>query len=259
VEHVFTTEPGFKMRLLKRIGSDDFVLTNEYVNNDDIPPYAILSHTWGKDDEEVTFEDLQTGDGKNKTGYKKIQFCGEKAAKDNLQYFWIDTCCIKKSSDAELSEAINCMFRWYGNAAKCYVYLYDVETDDHDRTNISTWESAFRKSRWFTRGWTLQELIAPESVEFFTHQGILLGDKRSLEQQIQEITQVPKEAFQGSPLSEFSIEQRMLWAKNRKTKREEDKAYSLLGIFNVFMPLIYGEGEENAFRRLRKEISVLEG
>jgi hypothetical protein len=247
------------MRLIRSIGDGKFSLTDEYIGNATIPPYAILSHTWGEDKDEVTFKDLQTGDGKNKTGYKKIQFCRIQAAKDGLQCFWIDTCCIDRSNHTELQEAINSMFRWYSNAAKCYVYLDDVETNDNDRTDISTWEPVYRESRWFTRGWTLQELIAPKSVEFFTHQGIRLGDKETLERQIQEITQVPKKAFQGSPLSEFSVDQRMLWAKDRKTKREEDKAYSLLGIFNVYVPLIYGEGIENAFRRLRKEISTLEG
>ena len=121
--------------------------------------------------------------GKDKAGYKKIEFCKNQAARDGLQLCWVDTCCIDKSSSAELSEAINSMFRWYKNADKCYVYLSDVSTSEH-ATNVSssptTWEASFQKSRWFSRGWTLQELIAPASVEFFSLEGDRLGSKRSL-------------------------------------------------------------------------------
>src|SRR6266568_2116349 len=108
------------MRLLRK-ENDEIVIT-EFVGND-VPPYAILSHTWGADDQEVTFKDLTEGTGKNKAGYGKIEFCGKQAASDGLQYFWVDTCCIDKSSSTELTEAINSMFRWYRVAAKCYVYL----------------------------------------------------------------------------------------------------------------------------------------
>src|SRR5947207_2310346 len=117
-----------------------------------------------------------------------------------------------------------------------------------------TWESAFRGSRWFTRGWTLQELLAPVSVEFFSREATRLGDKQSLEQQIHEITGIPVSALQGRPLSDFTVDERMFWAAKRETKREEDKAYALLGIFDVHMPLIYGEGMKNARRRLLNEI-----
>ena len=148
------------------------------------------------------------------------------------------------------------MFRQYRNAAKCYVYLLDVSTNEHSQNNLSSqsWDAAFRKSRWFTRGWTLQELIAPLSVEFFSLEGKRLGDKKSLEQQVHEVTGLALRALQGSALFEFSIVERMSWVEKRETKREEDKAYSLLGIFDIHMPLIYGEGMENAFRRLREEI-----
>jgi Heterokaryon incompatibility protein (HET) len=243
------------MRLLERKNNDEFSLAN--FGSDNIPQYAILSHTWQLDGEEVTFQDLSDGTDRNKAGYAKIQFCGGKAADDGLQYFWVDTCCIDKSSSAELQEAINSMFRWYHEAAKCYVYLSDVSThdfDEKDRLSQFTWESAFRKSKWFTRGWTLQELIAPASVEFFSLQGKRLGDKRSLEQQVHEITGIAVQALRGNPLSHFSIAERMSWAKIRETKRKEDLAYSLLGIFDVHMPLIYGEGLENAFIRLEREI-----
>ncbi|OCK77386.1 hypothetical protein K432DRAFT_304350 [Lepidopterella palustris CBS 459.81] len=232
------------MRLLKLKDDGEFCLV-EFVG-DKIPQYAILSHTWGPDYEEVTFKDLVEGTGKRKAGYQKIRFCGKQAADDDLQYFWVDTCCIDKSSSAELSEAINSMFCWYQNAAKCYVYLSDVAQP--------RWKPAFRKSRWFTRGWTLQELIAPLSVSFFSVEGERLGDKESLEQTIHEITGIAVQALQGCSLSNFSVDERMLWAAERKTKRGEDAAYSLLGIFDIHMPLIYGEGREAAFNRLRRKI-----
>jgi hypothetical protein len=242
------------MRLLELRDDGAFDLTKDLV--DEIPPYAILSHTWGGDDEEVTFKDFTEGSQKAKFGYRKIQFCAKQASCDGLHYIWIDTCCIDKSNNTELSEAINSMFLWYRNATKCYVYLSDVSIDDSSRfdSSFQSWKSTFRKSRWFTRGWTLQELIAPSSVEFFCSNAKRLGDKQSLEQELHEITGIAVTALQGTILSTFSVEERMSWAKNRATKREEDKAYSLLGIFNVYLPLIYGEGSKNAIRRLYQEL-----
>ena len=246
------------MRLLKRNHTDEFSLTKDLVGGGDmIPRYAILSHTWGVDTEEVSFKDMIDGTCISKPGYDKIRFCGEQAGRDDLQYFWIDTCCIDKSNSTELQEAINSMFRWYRNAVKCYVYLADVSRSAlgaDGKPNQLPWESSFRKSRWFTRGWTLQELVAPASVEFFSKEGERLGNKKSLERHIHEVTGIPVKALQGSCLSDFSIPERMLWAETRDTTRKEDKAYSLLGIFNVHMPLIYGEGRENAFKRLQEEI-----
>ena len=244
------------MRLIQDDGHGDLSPV-EHID-DHIPRYAILSHTWGADSEEVTFKDLMHGTGKNKVGYKKIEFCGKQAASDGLQHFWVDTCCIDKSSSAELTEAINSMFRWYRHAAKCYVYLSDVSKNDHDQDSLSfqLWEAAFRNSRWFTRGWTLQELIAPPLVEFFSLEGSRLGDKKSLERQVHEVTGVAIRALEGDTLLEFSVAERMSWAEKRETRREEDKAYSLLGIFNVHIPLIYGEGKENALRGLQEEIEL---
>ena len=241
------------MRLLELNKDGQFSLTKDIVNNE--LPYAILSHTWGIDDDEVSFKDLTEGSENTKAGYRKLRFCGEQAARDGLQYFWVDTCCIDKSNNTELSEAINSMFRWYRDADKCYVYLSDVSTNGQDES-LQSWQSTFRESRWFTRGWTLQELIAPRSVEFFCSNGKRLGDKKSLEQQIHEITGIEILALQGTPLSMFSVKERMSWAENRETKREEDKAYSLLGIFDIHMSLIYGEGKNNALRRLEEEIFV---
>lgn len=244
------------MRLLHRNlnRGDGFSLTKD-LNGNDIPRYAILSHTWGVDTEEVTFKNMIDGTGKDKPGYKKIRFCAKQAARHGLHYFWVDSCCIDKSSSAELQEAINSMFRWYQNAAKCYVYLTDVSKYDQNGNTGSarSLNKPFRESKWFTRGWTLQELIAPQSVEFFSSNGTRLGDKKSLEGQIHEVTGIPVSALQGVPLSEFSVKERFLWAENRNTTRDEDKAYSLFGIFNIFLPIIYGEGQEHAFRRLEEE------
>ncbi|EXL54233.1 hypothetical protein FOCG_07312 [Fusarium oxysporum f. sp. radicis-lycopersici 26381] len=242
------------MRLLRQNDNGDIHLTRDYLG-DDIPTYAILSHTWG--DDEVTFKDITDGTGRHKRGYEKIRFCARQASQDGLQYFWVDTCCIDKSNSTELQEAINCMFRWYKNSVKCYVYLADVSLlEAHAKVGFSEaqWMPAFRNSRWFTRGWTLQELIAPASVEFFSSQGTKLGNKRSLENLIREATGLPSAALRGRPLSNFSVAQRLSWSSERNTTRPEDKAYSLLGIFDVHMPMIYGESIENALRRLHEEI-----
>ncbi|KAM7194192.1 Heterokaryon incompatibility protein (HET) domain containing protein [Rhypophila sp. PSN 637] len=273
------------MRLLERDHTGEFRLTKRLPNDKipEIPPYAILSHTWGE--EEVLFGDLADGTAKNKSGYAKIQFCGAQAERDGLRFFWVDTCCIDKSDKAdkaELQHALNSMFDWYRRAAKCYVYLADVSTyqeitDNPDcklvvrrsgcvtrrwalqELNIPAianlfskgWKQAFRQSRWFTRGWTLQELIAPTIIEFFSKEGFRLGDKKSLEQEIHNITRIPLRALQSYPLSDFSFDERKAWAEKRNTTRDEDKAYSLFGIFDVHIPVLYGEGKEKAFKRLQ--------
>jgi hypothetical protein len=244
------------MRLLK-CNRNGFVLTKDLTTN--IPPYAILSHTWGPDADEVTYKDLLDGVGKDKVGYKKLKFCAEQARHHGLSHFWVDTCCIDKSNPIEVQRSINSMFRWYRDATRCYVYLSDVSLARKRKRKSEQpeglWKSAFRESKWFTRGWTLQELLAPASVEFFAEDGQRLGDKQSLEQEIHEITGIAVEALRDNKLSRFDIEERFKWAENRKTTYEEDWAYCLLGIFEVFMPLIYGEGKAHAVRRLRKEIN----
>jgi hypothetical protein len=247
-------EPPPKTMRLLEFNDSNVKLTKDLVR--DIPKYAILSHTWGPDAEEVTFRDLVDGTGEHKIGYKKIRFCAEQARRDGLQYFWVDTCCIDKSNNNELSMAINSMFRWYQNAARCYVYLSDIEVAGYENRQPSklAWELDFRAHRWFTRGWTLQELLAPKLVEFFSQDGRRLGDKKSLEQQIHEITGIAVPALQGQDLSQFGVDERFRWAARRQTTHEEDWAYCLLGIFGIFIPLIYGEGKENAVRRLKKEI-----
>ncbi|KAH7089729.1 vegetative incompatibility protein HET-E-1 [Paraphoma chrysanthemicola] len=195
---------------------------------------------------------------RQKKGYSKLSFCGKQAAADGIEHFWVDTCSIDKSSSAELSEAINSMFKWYRNSERCYVYLTDVATDAaREAQSGSQWEHDFRKSRWFTRGWTLQELLAPKVVQFFSRDGHALGDKASLTHILHDITGIRVDALQGGSLYTFSIDERLSWSDNRITKREEDAAYCLLGLFDVYMPPIYGEGREKAFARLKREFPVI--
>ncbi|PHH93097.1 hypothetical protein CDD83_949 [Cordyceps sp. RAO-2017] len=219
--------------------------------NDELPPYAILSHTWGEDEEEVTLRDIQNGAfNKLGNGYIKLQGCCEQAKKNGLRYAWIDTCCINKESSSEIEEAINSMFQWYSKASVCYAFLSDVFPGDTPGSEASK----FSSSRWFGRGWTLQELLAPTKLCFYDQNWTLLGTKTSLSAVVEDITGIPRPFLLGSvPLSEASVAQRMSWAAKRRTKRREDIAYCLLGIFRVNMPMIYGEGDD-AFRRLQEAI-----
>lgn len=234
------------MRLLQCDENGNYSLVDT-ASSADVPLYAILSHTWGSD--EVVFSDLAKipSEWQQKTGFQKIDLCAKQTRRDGLHYFWVDTCCIDRSSSQELQTAINSMFRWYRNADRCYVYLPDVSgSAPHD--------NALRQSRWFTRGWTLQELIAPKVVEFYSKEGALIGSKQSLESIICDITGIPSAALRGAPLSDFSVLERKAWIHGRQTKYEEDMAYSLFGIFDVHMPLIYGEGREKAQKRLQEEV-----
>ncbi|KAM0419079.1 hypothetical protein ACHAPT_012018 [Fusarium lateritium] len=212
--------------------------------SDDIPPYAILSHTWGK--QEITLADWETMEEakvRKMRGYAKIQYCRDQAKKDGLKWVWVDTCCIDKTSSAELSEAINSMFRWYKNAAVCYAYLSDVD----DLTQ------SMPKSRWFTRGWTLQELLAPDLLVFYSAEWQHLGTKSQLSRLLVSITLIEEEYLLGKDPQLASVAKRMSWASRRNTLRVEDMAYCLLGIFDINVPLIYGEGKK-AFQRLQGEI-----
>lgn len=243
------------MRLLKSNNDGELTLTPDLTR--DIPAYAILSHTWGADGQEVTFQDVTQKIGQSKAGYEKILFCGRQAKRDGLEYFWVDTCCIDKTSSSELTEAINSMFRWYRNAARCYVYLTDVSTRSTEPP--SSWQHQFEQSRWYTRGWTLQELLAPVSVRFFSVEGDYLGDRESLQSTIHRITKIPVAALRGAGLSQFPSHERLAWAMSRQTTREEDAAYCLLGIFDIFLPLIYGEGRTHAIARLLERINQQTG
>ncbi|KAL6358932.1 hypothetical protein LRP88_09127 [Fusarium phalaenopsidis] len=221
-----------------------------------IPEYAILSHTWG--DGEVSLQDW--ADRKNrrfKPGFQKIMWACTQAAKDQLDYVWVDTNCIDKSSSAELSEAINSMFKWYRRSTICYVYLEDVPAMTLDQCIEQ--DSVFRSARWFTRGWTLQELIASPNINFFSNDWTPIATKPELALCISEITGIAWACLlkgrlsKPNPLRRYSVAQRLAWASRRSTTRIEDQAYSLLGLFDITMPLVYGEGHE-AFTRLLGEI-----
>ncbi|KAK0670328.1 heterokaryon incompatibility protein-domain-containing protein [Cercophora samala] len=221
----------------------------------DIPEYAILSHTW--DATEATFQQWTKRMARLRKfkvpGYAKVYGACKLARQDGLRYLWIDTVCIDKSSSAELSEAINSMFAWYENAKVCYVYLSDVRIPSND-SNVDVL-SLFRRSRWWSRGWTLQELLAPTNIIFYTREWVQMGTKYALAILIQEITGIDEGYLRGTRrISICSIAQRMSWASKRVTTREEDLAYSLLGLFGINMPLLYGEGGQNSFRRLQEEI-----
>lgn len=210
----------------------------------DTPPYAILSHRWGE--QEILYQDMIPSAAQsvteNKFGYSKLQGSCRLAQKQGYRWIWIDTCCIDKSSSAELTEAINSMYQWYGAAQVCYVYLNDVKSQEN-----------LTGSKWFTRGWTLQELIAPDQVEFYARTWAFLGTKRSLVRSIAAKSGVDVQVLMGGDPLDMSVARRMYWASNRVTTRIEDEAYCLLGLFGVNMPLIYGEGRK-AFRRLQEEI-----
>jgi hypothetical protein len=230
------------IRLLEYVNGE--VRPHEFKDRPNPPRFAILSHRWGA--EEVTYEELLQVSSRNKKGYQKIKWCGEQAKADGYDYFWVDTCCIDKRNNTEYAEAINSMFRWYKAAQVCYAYLADVN-GPHG--------VAFEKSVWFTRGWTLQELVASRIVQFYDGQLQYLGDKESLEHRLVDITKIHQDVLRDSTnLSNYSIAERMSWAANRTTERVEDRAYSMLVIFGIEdMPILYGQGE-TAFQRLQERI-----
>jgi hypothetical protein len=220
-----------------------------------IPPYAILSHTWRND--ELTFSIWADRERRleyvGTQGYIKIQeACKVAANQPNwpLSYIWIDTVCINKESSAELSEAINSMFAWYQKAHTCYAWLDDITHDPATHPD----PEALGRARWFSRGWTLQELLAPESVVFFDSKWTLIGPKKLLAPKLSAVTGINVDYLTDPDLIFTApVARRMSWAANRTTSREEDMAYCLLGIFQINMPLIYGEGKR-AFVRLQEEI-----
>ncbi|KAK0647076.1 heterokaryon incompatibility protein-domain-containing protein [Cercophora newfieldiana] len=230
----------------------------------DVPPYAILSHRWREN--EVTFQDLQAGDASQLEAYDKIARTCSIAAAAGLQYTWIDTCCINKTDSVELSEAINSMYRWYEESTVCYAYLGDITWDDSFSVarDIDTSDNlkfgyhlnlavSFCGAEWFTRGWTLQELIAPSVVIFLDQGWIEIGTKLSMCDMVSSITGIPKAILSGADVDSASIAQRMSWVSRWRTTKVEDTAYCLMGLFGVNMPLLYGEGG-NAFFRLQEEI-----
>ncbi|KAI8717860.1 HET domain-containing protein [Fusarium sp. LHS14.1] len=224
----------------------------ESVVNPENVEYAILSHTWNEG-EEVTFQELQQLQNphhcqaaRTKKGFQKIDMTCRLARKHGYDYAWVDTCCIDKSSSSELSEAINSMFRWYKGSKRCYAYL-----SDYPRSTI---RSSFAGCKWFTRGWTLQELIAPTSLTFYNQDWKALGSKHELREEISRITRIPEDVLCGQrDVTEVNVVFRMSWAAGRETKRAEDIAYCLFGIFDVNLAMLYGEGQK-AFLRLQEEI-----
>ncbi|KAI5920724.1 heterokaryon incompatibility protein-domain-containing protein [Camillea tinctor] len=241
------------------------------------PPYAILSHTWSSGgNDEVTFRDVNpdpcpwhtpptdadaepaavAARYRNKPTYvPKVHGCCRQALANGLEWIWIDTCCIDKSSSSELQESINSMYRWYERARVCYAYLADV-----DITTTTDVTSALQQSRWFTRGWTLQELIAPEHIEFFDCAWRPLGERGTLTAAISARTRVGEKYLRSAAGRRVYVQQlagvaeKMSWAAGRVTTRQEDIAYCLLGLFGVAMPMLYGEGGPRAFARLQEEI-----
>lgn len=253
------------MRLLhtKDLVFKDFIGQN-------IPPYAIISHRWS--DEEITYSEflndrLKLLNGQCKGyGWSKIAMGCTIAHQDGYDWMWIDTICINKTSSAELSEAINSMYTWYQQSAICYAFLPDVRNypslEESKKTiNIlgehhsSFVRDDFMSSDWFQRSWTLQELLAPRLMHFYSLNFDLIGSKNALAHLISETTGIKVHYLHPDDRSvlDASVAERMSFASSRRATRIEDVAYSLLGLFDVSMPLLYGEGER-AFLRLQQEI-----
>ncbi|KAK4580400.1 hypothetical protein LTR86_000603 [Recurvomyces mirabilis] len=226
--------------------------------------YAILSHRWYAEGKDVLFDDIANQhltSVASREGWKKLNYASAQAAKDGIQYFWVDTCCIDRRNSAELSEAINSMYYWYKSAKCCYAYLWDIDPTcpDLSERSIDTTQpghhlQTFLDSDWFTRGWTLQEMIAPPEVRFYGEAWNFIGTAERLAVPIAGKTRVAVEVLKGlANVHRYSIAQRMSWAANRTTTRIEDRAYSLLGLLGISMPMLYGE-RHNAFIRLQEEI-----
>ncbi|KIM66406.1 hypothetical protein SCLCIDRAFT_58717, partial [Scleroderma citrinum Foug A] len=225
--------------------------------------YAILSHRWTR--KEVNYVEItelekmgreDRNEIRSRDGYQKILKSCEQARKDRYEWLWVDTCCIDKRSSAELSETINSMYRWYENSTVCYAYLHDVDGSSFP-TECDTRRYLDRSNgwpEWFSRGWTLQEMIAPSDVKFFNKDWVRIGDKKTHAHTLAVITGVPEHILtDGLSSDRPCIAQIMSWAANRTTTRVEDRAYSLLGLLDVNMPMLYGEGKK-AFHRLQLEI-----
>lgn len=252
-----------------------------------IPSYAILSHTWGPD--EVTYADMTTRSREElgqKAGYQKIVRFGQfvrdrdvpkpvgrvpRCAEDRRvgrknapamwpsayrpTHIWVDTCCIDKSSSSELSEAINSMFAWYQEAVFCVAILEDYEHPGGENSSqFRPSEDAFLKCRWFTRGWTLQELLAPGRLFFVDKNWVSLGPRFEVLDSVSAASGIDAMYLQNGSWQKANIAKRLSWAAKRETTRPEDLAYCLLGVFGVHMPLLYGEGGHSAFIRLQEEI-----
>src|SRR3569833_1831275 len=254
------------MRLLNTTTLELTTFQSEY------PPYAILSHTWG--DKEAPFEIFASKSGPihqvsrlRRRRYPKVVRASAIAKSQGYQWIWIDTCCIDKSSSAELSEAINSMYSWYQRASICYAYLVDVSLLSAPPTSPSRSKPdlshvpSFTQSRWFTRGWTLQELVAPPTLEFYDGNWNIIGTKASLAESIEKITAIPRGIISPAwhnlcaggmaqqSLHQLSVAQRLSWAASRQTTRPEEIAYCLMGLFDVHKPQHNRESNHRAHLR----------
>ncbi|KAI1109669.1 heterokaryon incompatibility protein-domain-containing protein [Nemania sp. NC0429] len=272
------------MRLLK---TKQYKLVEMNDIPDPFPQYAILSHTWISPKDEITYQDFKQrkGDIENdifkQKGWAKLQRYCDRAAKDGWEWAWMDTCCIDKTNPADTQEAINAMFRWYQRAGICYAYLDDVDADkvlaneafliDQDLDDIAGKDNvadpssfphmalkAFMiKAKWFTRGWTLQELLAPPYLVFVDRAWRRIGTRESWADEIEKASRIEARhltSFSPTDFTSCSIAMRLSWASRRETTVEEDETYSLLGLFGISLPLIYGEGRLRAFNRLQREL-----
>ena len=230
----------------------------------DAPKYVIASHMWSAGTE-ATIKDMRNRRNTDKVGYKKVEGFAKYVQEQigYVEWLWIDSCCVNQASSQELSETLNSMFRWYSKAEVCLVYMADVSNAKD--------EYEFRRSFWFSRAWNLQELLAPHIVVFLSQDWKVIGHKGgdgwtengfqvskglSLEPVIATITGIPEYILHDYSRSKgLSVEERLAWYAGRNTHREEDMSYSMLGIFDVAMPLLYGEGAERARKRLLEEIS----
>ena len=230
--------------------------------NDEATEYAILSHRWIA--QEVDYDEMvelakmdrkERDEIRQRDGYRKILQSCKQAQKDGYERLWVDTCCIDKRSSAELSEAINSMYRWYENAKVCYAYLHDVHGSSlPTERKYLRYPGSDGWPEWFSRGWTLQELIAPSNVQFFNQDWQTIGDKRTLSPTLRNVTGIPEHILtHGLRENRPCVAQIMSWASHRRTTRVEDRAYSLMGLLDVNMPMLYGEGKK-AFHRLQLEI-----
>ncbi|KAL8855447.1 MAG: hypothetical protein Q9178_007917 [Gyalolechia marmorata] len=241
--------------MIRLLNVESFTL--QQFKDEECPPYVIISHRWAEDpSQEVVYDDmaqppkLRSSRLKSKpaSASKITQACQKVLEHTNgeITHLWLDTVCIKQDNPMELSTAINSMYRLYEEAKVCFAYLSDFPS-----TEVQT----LGQSDWFNRGWTLQELIAPREVQFFDRDWRLLGDKWDLRKELTSRTNIDKKYLIDSMFKNFaSVSKRMSWMVGRRTTVPEDTAYCLLGIFDVNMPLLYGEGKKRAFRRLQEEI-----
>jgi len=239
----------------------------EFGENDSTPPYAILSHRW-IEEKEVTFHEFLNARGpdrdemKKKSGYQKILQACLKAQNDNIDFIWVDTCCIDKADHGQVAQDVKSMFAYYENSVVCYAYLVDVYRWDcgpdspHYREQWRKW--MFEDSEWFQRGWTLQELLAPKQVVFFGHDWKKIGTRAELKEIISSVTAIPPNLLEGKiSVRDVDVRTRMSWAMGRSTTKPPDRAYCLLGILEVSLEPDYDEDVESAFRRLRNALEKI--